>query len=367
VRRAASEALADAGLQIGDIDALVVACESDFLSMQVNPAPLIADDIGCAGIACIRVDGGGASGAQGVRAGVLHTMAGLYRRVLVVGFDQAASHLPSDTVRRIYGLSFDADLDGLAGTTTTELYALSMARYMAIHGTTEIELAAVSVKNHGNAKFNPWAHMPLELTTDAVMTSPMVNWPYKRLDCSLLSDGAAAIVLCDPAAAPWHAGRPRVQIAGSGCASDFVRLGDRQEPHRFRAKEAAAAAAYAMAGIGDPVQELQVCEAYDAFTGAELQGLEALGLTRPGEAASHLGDGRFNRGGACPVNLSGGLIGQGGAPGAVGVAQAVTIARLLEGRYFPELQPKSLPQRGVADSHGGICALSVVHVFERLD
>jgi acetyl-CoA C-acetyltransferase len=297
----------------------------------------------------------------------MHILAELYRRVLVVGFEQAASHLPGDAVRRIYGLSFDADIDGLAGVTATELYALSIARHMAICGTTESQLAAVSVKNHGNARFNPWAHMPMDLTTEMVLSSPVISQPYKRLDCSVLSDGAAAVVLCSPDAAPARPNRPRVRVSGSGCASDFVRLGDRPEPHRFSAKEASARAAYHMAKIVDPSREIDVWEVYDAFTGAEIQGLEALGLARAGTAARDVEAGRFDRGGACPVNLSGGLIGQGGAPGAVGVAQAVTIMRLLQGRYFPELQPKVLPRIGVADAHGGMCAVSVTHTFERLD
>jgi acetyl-CoA C-acetyltransferase len=367
VRRAASEALVDAELGIADIDAIVVASESDFLSMQVNPAPLIADDLGRAGVACLRVEGGGASGAQALRVAVMHILAGLYRRVLAVGFEQAASHLPGDTVRRIYGLSFDADIDGLAGVTAAELYALSISRHMAIHGTTELQMAIVSVKNHRNARSNPWAHMPMDLTTEMVLASPVISEPYKRLDCSALSDGAAALILCDPEAGPDRRDRPRVRVSGLGCASDFVRLGDRPEPHRFSAKERSAAAAYAMAGIADPSRQVDVLEVYDAFTGAEIQGLEALGVARPGTASRDMEEGRFNRDGPCPVNLSGGLIGQGGAPGAVGIAQAVTIARLLQGRYFPGLQPKALPRIGVADAHGGVCAVSVTHVFERLD
>lgn len=366
VRRVAHDALADAGLDLRDIDGLVVGMESDMFALQVNPAPVVAAEIGLAGISSVRVEGGGASGALALRAGAMHVMAGLAKRVLVVGFEDAASHVSSEDVRLIYSLSFDADVDGLAGATSATLYALSIAEHMAIHGTTEAQLAAVSVKNRGNARHNPWAHKPMAISVADVLASPPVSTPYKLLDCSLLSDGAAAIVLSAPGHAP-KATRPRARIAGSGAATDFARLGDRPARHRFAAKELAARAAYAMAGIADPAQGIDVAEVYDAFTGAEIQSLEALGLARDGMAAAAVAAGEFSADGRIPVNLSGGLMGQGGAPGAVGIAQAVTVERLLTGRYWPGAQPERNLRRGLVDCHGGVATVCAVHVLERVE
>ncbi len=365
-RKAARAALADAGLEAGDIDGLVVGMESDILSLQVNPAPVVAAEIGLSECASMRVEGGGASGALALRAGVMQILSGLARRVLVVGFEDAASHLPSEDVRLVYALSFDADVDGLAGATSASLYALSIAEHMAIHGTTERQLAAVSVKNRGNARHNPWAHKPMAITIDDVLASVAVSTPYKLLDCSLLSDGAAAIVLAAPGHAP-KADRPRVRIVGSGAGTDAARLGDRAARHRFAAKEYAARTAYAMAGIEDPAREIDVAEVYDAFSGSEIQSLEALGLARAGAGGPASAAGEFSADGRIPVNLSGGLMGQGGAPGAVGIAQAVTVDRLLCGRYWPGAQPKRDLRRGLADCHGGIATTCVVHVFERTE
>lgn len=357
-------ALADAEIAPAEIDSVVVASESDFLSMQVNPAPVALDLLGLTGAAAIGVGAGGATGGAALGAGVAQIISGLARRVLVVGFEQCASGLPGHQVQLVYALSFDAMLEGAAGATSAALYALSADLYRRRHGVTERQMAAVSVKNHGAAIGNPLAHKPMSISVDDVLASPMVSTPYKRLDCSLLSDGAAAIVLAHPRYAP-AAKRSRSRIAGSGAGTDHPRIGDRDDPGFFAAKAAAGRRAFEMAGIADPAAEIDVAEIYDAFTGAELQGIEALGLCAAGEAGARAADGAFGEDGALPVNLSGGLIGQGGAPGAVGVAQAIAIDRLVCGRW-----PKPLKRefrRGLVDAHGGVCAIAAAHVIERID
>ncbi len=365
IRRAGADALADAGLETADIDAVVVASESDFLSLQVNPGPVVLDEIGLAGRPVVRVEGGGASGGLALREGMAQIMAGMARRVLVAGFEAAAGHLDPSGVQLVYGLSFDAEVDGMAGATAVALYALSIAEHMAHYGTTVEQIAHISVKNHGNAVGNPWAHKPMTITIDDVLTSPMVATPYRRLDCSLASDGAAAIVLAHPDAAP-KAVRARSRITGSGVGSDFARLGDRAQRYAFRAKRYAAETAYAMAGIEDAAHDIDVAEVCDPFTGAEIQSLEALGLASPGAAAPALADGAFDFDGRLPVNLSGGLMGQGGAPGATGIAQAVTMDRLLGGRYRDGAVVGSF-ERGLVDVHGGVGTLAAVHVLERIE
>lgn len=366
VRAASTDALTDAGVEAHDIDAVIVASESDFFSLQVAPGSVIVDDIGLVPCPVMRVESGGASGAAALRAGFMHIAAHQARAVLVIGFEQTASHLSGDDVRMIYGLSFDADLEGMAGATAVNLYALSIKEHMQQFGTTAEQLAQVAVKNHANACHNPWAQRPMTLTIGEVLASPMVSAPYHLLDCSTISDAAAAVVLCDPRYAP-PSSRPRVCIAGSGCASDYVRLGDRATRYRFEAKARSSQTAYAMAGISDPASEIDVAEVYDAFSGAEIQGVEALGLCAEGHGGAACVGGEFAADGRVPVNLSGGLIGQGGAPGATGILQALTIERLLTGRYWPEAQPRRDLRVGLADAHGGICAVSITHVLQRLD
>src|SRR5207253_885057 len=133
-------------------------------SLQLSPSALLADEVGLVPRAAVRVESGGGSGANAVRIGVMHLLSGLARRVLVCGFEHAASHLKSADVRLLYGLSFDADLEGWTGVTAANLYALSAQLHMRRHGTTRNQLAAVAVKNRANATVNPFAHRPGHVT-----------------------------------------------------------------------------------------------------------------------------------------------------------------------------------------------------------
>ena len=325
----------------------------------------MADELGLAGVATTRVEGGGASGALAVRTAHAMLTAGFARRILIVGFEATASHLAADDVRLLYGLSFDAELEGFLGASATALYALSMKFHMARFGTQPVDFAQVAVNNRANAVDNPWAHKPMRLSEADVLNSPLVAEPYRRFDCSLLSDGAAALVLtADSGVVPD--GRPRVAITGSGAATDRTRLGDRDNPEAFGAKSAAARQAYAMAGVKAPLRELDCAEVYDAYSGAQLQAVEALGLAEPGQAGADHRAGVFTAQGELPVNLSGGLLGQGGAPGATGIVQTLTVARLLEGRYHAHRQPDQELGTGLTDTHGGVCTNAVVQVLRRI-
>ena len=365
VRKVAAEAIVEAELDPQLIDSVIVANESDILSLQVSPAALIADEIGQQYSAAVHVEAGGASGAAALRQGYAEISAGLADHVLVIGFEQTASRLARNDVQQVYSLSFDADLEGWAGVNTAALYALSFKHYCEIYDCDPSKAALVSVANHGNAIHNPYAHKPMDISVEDVLASPMVSDPYRLLDCSMVSDGAAAIILSNPYG--YDKSGPAVQITGSVCSSDYVRLGDRPQPHLFTAKQMAANVAYRMAGVHEPAKEIDVAEVYDAFSGTQFQCIEALGLSPPGQAWAEMESGRFARHGPLPVNLSGGLIGQGGAPGATGIAQTIAMYRLLSGNYFSALQPSRTLTKGVVDTHSGIATTNVVQVLERVE
>ncbi len=365
VRIVCLEAIEEAALESDEIDAVIVASESDLLSLQVSPAALISDEVGLQFASTVHVEAGGASGAAALHQGFILIGSGYARNVLVVGFEQTASRLSRSGVQQVFSLSFDADLEGWAGANTAALYALSYQSYCDEYGCDPALAAQVSVKNHGNAIHNTYAHNPMDISVDDVLASDMVSEPYRLLDCSRVSDGAAAIVLSNSC----HQTRvgPNIKITGSACSTDYVRLGDRQQTYWFGAKHHAAQIAYAMAAITHPEKEIDVAEVYDAFSGTELQAIEALGLCSPGEAGTLLQSGHFSAKGRLPVNLSGGLIGQGGAPGATGIAQAITLYRLLGNNYFAELQPSETLRKGVVDTHSGVATTNIVHVMERVD
>jgi acetyl-CoA C-acetyltransferase len=358
-RAAAQGALQDAGLEAGDIDALVVASESDFFTLQLNPAALLADECGLIGVAAKRVEGGGASGHLAVHAGIADVASGMARRVMVLGVEPSASHLKGEDVGALYSLSFDAWTDGITGIDSTSLYALSAQAYMARTGAGVDDFAAIAVRNRIHARENPNAHLPLDITVADVAASPVVAAPYRRLDCSPLSDGAAAIILSRPADLPAKAqGRARIRAAAS--AVDAVRLGERRDPGVFDGKRKAAQRAYQYAGI--TAADVGLAEVYDSYSGAQLQALEALGLGG-GQTLAAERDGVFAAAGALPVNLSGGLLGQGAPVGATGVAQVLAAALQLEGRYFGQ-QARRAPRFGLVDTHGGIATLNAITILE---
>ena len=355
-----SAALAMSGLERREIGALVLASESDFFTLQLNPASVIADDLGLFGVATSRVEGGGASGQLAVHAGAQTIAAGLARHVAVIGLDPSASQLPSDTVKMLYGFSFDAWTDGISGVPSTVLYALSMQDFMARTGLGGAALDAVTIQNRANACANPGAHLPRRHSAAELAASVMIATPYRRLHCSPLSDGAAAVILSHPDALP-HARRRAPRITGIGAASDRVHLGARAEPGMFAAKRLAMQRACGMAGLVPA--DIDVAEVYDAYAGAQLQAIHALGLSC--NIAADLADHAFGPDGRLPVNLSGGLMGQGAPVGATGVGQTATCALILEGRYHPGLQPQRSLRHALADTHGGICTTAAVTLLSQ--
>lgn len=351
-------ALRDADLSASDIDALVVASESDFFSMQLNPAAMIADELGLHGIRVQRVEGGGATGHLAVQAGAALVGSGQARRVAVLGFEASASHLDGATVGALYGMSYDAWAEGATGIGSASIYALSALAFMAETGATVDDFARIAARNRQNARHNRFAHLPLDVTEADVLASPSVSTPYRRLDCSPLSDGAACVILGRADDLPG-VGRGRALLAGMGAANDRVRLGDRPAPGRFRAKTLAMQSALAQAGCSP--SDIGLAEVYDSFSGAQLQALDALGLADDVIEAER--EGRFDVDGAVPVNLSGGLLGQGAPVGATGVAQILAVAQHLEGRYHG-LTPNAPPRFALADTHGGIATLCAVSILE---
>lgn len=356
--QAFGDSLAMSGIDRSDIDALIVSSESDFFTLQLNPASVLAQDLGLVGAATLRVEGGGASGQLAVHAGVERILSGRARHVAVLGVDPSASALGGDSIRELYGYSFDFWTDGLSGATATAVYALSWQAFAASHGGTDADLNAVTTKNRGNALQNPNAHLPRRHDAAEFEASPMIAAPYRRVHCSPLSDGAALLILSASDAAPATR-RTAPRITGIGAASDFPGLGHRKDPGRFTAKTTAANRALKMAEVNST--DIDLAEVYDAYAGAEMQAVSALGLAE--DPIRDLRDSVFAADGKRPINLSGGLMGQGAPVGATGVGQAATCALLLEGRYHDGLQPDRPLRHALADTHGGVgttCAVTVL-------
>jgi acetyl-CoA C-acetyltransferase len=237
-----------------------------------------------------------------------------------------------------------------------------MARaHMERWGTTREQLAEVAVKNHKHGSLNPHAQYRQTITVADVLRSAKVADPLNVLDCSPITDGAAAVVLADLATAKKLAKkRPVVKVAGIGVASDRIALHDRPDMTTIPATTEAGRRALAMAGR--KTADVQVVELHDCFTIAEIVVLESLGLCPPGKGGEQAPSGHTALGGALPVNPSGGLKSKGHPVGATGIAQIVELATQLRGEAGPR-QVKGA-RVALAQNMGGTGASSVVTVLE---
>lgn len=357
--KAAVAALADAG--IDSVDMITVGCMSPGLFVgQEHLASLLADELGMAGVAASRLESACASGGLAVRAGFAEIAAGLADTVLVTGVEKMTDVDGADATYAL-GTAADQECEGFHGITFPGLYAMLARAHMARYGTTVEQLAAVAVKNHANGLLNPHAQYHLKVTIKDVLESTMVADPLRLLDCSPVTDGAAALVLTTVERARELAGgRPVVTITGSGLATDTITLANREDLTELRAVRLAAERAYAMAGRKP--QDLHVVEVHDCFTIAEIMATEAIGLFEPGSGAQAAATGLTAIGGRIPVNTSGGLKSKGHPVGATGAAQIAEIVSQLRGEAGQRQVEGA--RIGLAQNMGGSGGSSVVHILE---
>ena len=232
---------------------------------------------------------------------------------------------------------------------------------MERYGTTREQLAMVAVKNHRHGALNPRAQYRQEITVEDVLRSAKVASPLNVLDCSPITDGAAAVVLAEMSVAKRLAkGRPVVRITGIGHATDRIALHSRADMTAIPATTKAAERAFAMAGRKP--SDVHVVELHDCFTIAEIIVLESLGFCKPGVGGTLAQSGHSALGGALPVNPSGGLKAKGHPVGASGVAQAVELTTQLRGEAGKRQVTGS--RIGLAQNMGGTGASTVVTIVE---
>jgi len=291
------DALDDAGLSIGDIDS-VVTISNDFCDGRTISGMAVGDASGGQDKNISTVEGDGTFGAF---YGLMRVLSGFKASIVV-----AHSKGSEGDVKYITNAMFDPVFQRHLGIESVSASALQARCCMDRYGVSEEQWAQVSVKNHGNAKRNPLAQLAMDITVEDVMKSRKLADPLKLLDCSPVGDGAAAIIIAGGEIAAKSAKKP-VWIKGvAHCAEEYM-LGDRDLAEPAALKDAAARA-YAMAGIKDPLRDLDVIELYDAFTYMEPLWLEGLGICGPGKGGSLIEKGLTVMGGELPVNPSGGVL-----------------------------------------------------------
>jgi acetyl-CoA acetyltransferase len=353
-QRAILDAVADAGLQLADIQA--VYCANVLGGMILGQ--VILRDLGLKGIPVYNIENACASGATAVHLARHALLAGQYERVLVFGIEQLTAlgggMIPMQRNDRM------TDLYATAGMVLPAVYAMRGTRFLHERDAKPADLAAVAVKNRRHGSLNPYAQQRTEVTLEEVLASRMIADPLTLLQCCPSQvDGAAALVLGSKPGP--H--KKDVKVLGSIIVSGLRESGD-EDILDAEITARAARLAYEQAGVAP--SDIGVVELHDAFTIAELLYYEALGLAAPGEAVALLQSGATSLGGRVPVNPSGGLLAKGHPLGATGVAQMVELFWQLQGRAGD--RQAGTPRLGLAQCTGGGIAgvdhaASAVHIL----
>ena len=375
INEAVLEGLEDAGAGIENIEHSTTSYFSDHFDKQLKAGAIFHDNIGMCPKPNVRVEGGGGTGGLAIRNAYAYIMSGICDSMIIFGSENMGRQVPSDVAQQFIALASDTDWEVQVAGFYIAYYAIMMVTHMQKYGTKEEQFATISVKNHRNAKYNPKAHYPMEITVEDVMKSKMITYPYKLLDNCLLSDGAACLIFATEEWAKKHSkawgSKPTVELTGTGCGTDFMRMADRPFPYpgitHFRGKRTGAEMAYKMAGVKNPREDLDCFEVHDAYSGVELVSYEDLGFCKEGEGGKLAEKGVFDLGGDLPTNTSGGLIGFGHPVGATGVAQGVEVLRQLRQEAHPKRQVELHSKRGGMDSHGGTGTFCAINIFERRD
>lgn len=354
-REAVTRALKDAGISVGSVQALFVGnMLSGMLGGQEHLGAFFAEELGVS-VPAFKIEGACASGGLALHNAITSVLSGQYETVAVLGVEKMTDHKPEDVAVALMGAG--SEEERAAGATFPGLYACLARAHMREYGTTEEELAAIAVKNHYHASLNPNAQFHNTLTIDQVMRSSRVADPLKLLDCSPISDGAAAVIVTSN-----KRNGKEIEVLASTVATDSLGLAQRESLTELKATREAAKKAYATAGLGP--DDIDVAEVHDCFTIAEILAMEDLGFYKKGKAAAAIARGETQIGKAkdLVVNPSGGLKGCGHPVGATGIKQIVEIVEQLRGRA-QDRQVKGA-RIGLSHNVGGSGATAVVHILK---
>lgn len=362
VVKVAVDAIADAGVSAGEVDEIVLGhFNAGFSAQDFTAALVLQADPELRFKPATRVENACATGSAAVHQGVRVIASGAAKVVLVVGVEQMTRTPGPEIGRNLLRASYlpeDGDVvGGFAG-----IFGKIAQAYFQKYGDASDALAMIAAKNHKNGVANPYAQMRKDFGYDFCRSesekNPFVAGPLKRTDCSLVSDGAAALVLMDADTA--RSARKAVSIRGTGHAQDFLPM-SRRNILEFEGCTVAWQRALAKAGVA--LADLSFVETHDCFTIAELIEYEAMGLTPKGQGARAIKEGWTQIDGRLPINPSGGLKAKGHPIGATGVSMHVMSAMQLAGVAPEGMQIKDAKLAGIFNM-GGTAVANYVSILE---
>lgn len=356
-------ALAHAGVDAAEVDGIFVGVMNNGFSKQDFQGALVAmGDERLAHVPAVRMENACATGSAALYTAMDFIAAGRGRVALVVGAEKMTATPTAEVGDILLGASYrkeEADIDGgFAG-----LFGRIAQNYFQRYGDRSEELAMIAAKNHSNGMANPFAHMRKDFGFEFCNTvsdkNPYVARPLRRTDCSLVSDGAAAIVLASKEVA---ANLPRaISFRARSHANDIIAM-SRRDVLAFEGARRAWAGAFEQSGLS--LDDLSFVETHDCFTIAELIEYEAMGLAAPGEGHRVVREGTATRDGRLPINLSGGLKSKGHAIGATGVSMHIMAAMQLAGEAGEMQLPGA--EIGAVFNMGGAAVANYVSLLERV-
>jgi acetyl-CoA C-acetyltransferase len=361
IRDAVQPALADAGLEPKDIDGIFLGhFNAGFVGQDFTASlPAVAMPE-FRHTPAVRTENACATGSAAIWAALDAMAAGRMKRTLVIGMEKMnglkTPEIAATLIKCSYVKEEGSDPAGFAG-----IFGGIASSYFERFGDQSDALAAIAAKNHSNGMHNPYAHMRRDLGFDFCRNpsekNPYVSGPLKRSDCSLVSDGAAALVLSTEklsgSKVPAVRWRSRTQV------NDYLPM-SRRDPTRFEG--ATIAWQKGLAAASAHLTDLSFVETHDCFTIAELLEYEAMGLAPYGQGARVILDGVARKDGKLPINPSGGLKSKGHPIGATGVSQHVMAAMQLAGRAEGMQIPKA--RLGAVFNMGGSGVASYLSLLE---
>ena len=363
VTRVAMEAIHDAGFEPKDIDAIFLGHFGGAFSPQGFTSSLVLEATPDLRFKpATRVENACATGSAAVHQGIDCIDAGRGRVVLVVGVEKM-THLDNATVgEALLSASYLKEEAGITGG-FAGVFGQITQNYYQKYGDQSDALAHIAAKNHKNGVDNPFAQIRKDLGFDFCRNiserNPSIAGPLKRTDCSLVSDGAAALVLTSVETA---LGRSKaVAIRAKAQVSDFLPMSKR-DIIAFEGCTQAWNLALTSAGLA--LDDISFVETHDCFTIAELLEYEAMGLASPGEGARVLDEGITQKNGKLPINPSGGLKAKGHPIGATGVSMHILSAMQVRGEAG-EMQVKGAKLGGIFNM-GGVAVANYVSILEPL-
>ncbi|MFQ6127312.1 MAG: thiolase domain-containing protein [Thermoplasmata archaeon] len=353
-------ALDEAGIELKDVDAVVLGSAPDAFDGIHMKGENLLDGAGGAGKPYLRVFVGGGTAVFTPIAGWWHVASGLADICLVVAEEKMSSCFPHP--QSAFAHIWDPILDRPLRPNLVWIFAMEMNRYMHVHNIKKEDIARVSVKNKRNALDHPCAQLAADLTVEDVLNSEVLAWPVQRLDISPPSDGASALVLASEDVARKLTDN-LVWLAGAGWCIDSTMWTDR-DLYFPEYVAGAAKMAYKMAKIENPRKQIDVAEPYDPFDYKELHHMEGLLLCDKGEAPVLTREGITQRDGDLPVCPSGGLLGVGNPIAAAMGVKACEIYWQLSGKAGRRQVPND-PQTGICQAWGDLMQYGSVLIMRR--